>query len=501
MQIQHRTQTTPSFKTPFNATQSKLGRQVVDAIILGNSDKESKVRQFMRVTLCGAGVLISFGSLFPNMKVALSLEGVYGTVTAIGVAVDFGILGSWGVISMVNKIFQKSISNTHNKNWIESMCKTSGMIAISVAGGISARLPTAGVALVVAPDIPLASRVPIAMLSVFGKSWTTSYSVYETLNYIEKTSKSISANQDYQKIIQIIQNNLEACFHFAQEESLLFTPETRRTIFPSFYNPSESDYMEMGTTRLSSIFHETISYSKDQNRPTTNSLNSIGWPKKGVEWLSSIAPALLLVQNTLLTKTAFDFFTPNYNMAKWLISGTLASTFTWAGFKYCTQTAGTLFERYITLGCSERPKTFGERFYPITTAILQLMTLIFSILPHGEIVTVAKYYVDPNTLSGLIFMEANFMASFLLIVNAFEDLFEGGLLHISESRWASPDIQEAVALYRKLGQIKQVIQNSHLPELSEMLDEIDTEDLKRLFKTPNISVREIKEAIKQYTDI
>lgn len=491
----YQTQTSTSSYYQKTLPHPTLGNYIYTVILLDKAPEEGKLRKCAKISFYSLGILLSYGSLFPNVKLALSLEKLYGLVTAFGVAFDFGTLGSWGFISMANKILAQPVSVNRKCNLLSTI-QTSVKVVLSIGAGWLSRIPSAGVVLVITPDISLASRVPLALLTILGRSWTTAYSLYETLNYLEGLGKSKCNSNDNESLIKVIKHNLESCIAVAQEESVKLSSLRRKELFSSVYQISEggSDH-ESGLKDVKNLFQQTISFVKDCDH--SNSVDDIvAIPKMAVKVIAVLPPVCLMIQNTLLTKTALDYFINSYDVPKWIFSAGVASTFSWVGIKYCTDSAAKICERFLTMFSSEKRTTFSEKFYPKTAFILQLMAITLSILPYGEVTAVAKYYASPSTWYGWIFIEANFLASFLLLVNAMEDLFiEAGVLRFSESQWAEPEVREAVKLFKKLRELKEVIQSSYLPEIRDLLKEIGPENIKKLLHDPTIDVEQIQKIL------
>jgi hypothetical protein len=487
-----------TIQTEFNeACCSDTGNAIIECIYKNNLPVQSRVKRIIKITINIFGAPLCFGSTAPHFYVAISLGGIKAVLVTGSVVINFGTLTYWGFICLVNKLLDTPLITRKEDIKLIGTLRKMFRFTLSLFLGMSTRLTSLGILFKMRDRIDRGLSpgeiVVSALLAVLFRSTTTSFSIYESLTYFEKSITDRLFTKKDEKILLIIQSNLASCLSTVANRTIKLTSEERKEQFSTLYEfDSENHSLIQNKKIINSLFIQVLEFSqktKNEPRPLKDLLYV---PKKIVEGISLIAPTALIIQNGLLTYDAINSLNSDNRVGNIAYAVFSALTFCWVGYKYCTSTAGYLFEKTATLLSPDREKSFGEEFYPKTTFILDLLSIILAALTHDEVTEVAKFYVDPKKWWGVVFMEANFAASFLLIVNAMKDLYESGLKKLSETARADPIVREAVILIRKLENLEEIIKLCYLPQLRELLTDMDEETLNGIAKESNVDFEIIK---------
>lgn len=481
---------------PLNNTPSdSLSSKIINEICQNKTQIQSKITKVFKYTAYCIYVPVCYASLLPNIQLALSLKGVYGAITAMGIGFNYGTFGTWGFVSITEKILDAPSTKNEKTGMCIHIAKLVVKVFLSFMGGVLTRMPSAGVALVVSPNIPIWLRLLTANLSIVRAS-TEIYSLYETLNYIEEKCSVNICVKDLKKTLNVLKENLSVCIDAASTNSIKLSYKNRKEMLALFTDNRNLGINIDNSKRINRIFEEITLHMSSQDA-VSNLLTPI---RKVAVLGSGVASTLLLVKNGFLTYSALDFLFPGNPIPNAVLSSISAVCFGWVSYKYCAQSADNLVQKMFTLCTNEGKKTFGETFYPITSIIGLLLRIAFSSLPYGEVTAITDYFVNPNTVVGTIFRQANFMAVFLLSVHAMEALFEAGIEKFSESSLADPKIQEAALLINKFSALKKIIQESALPELIEFLNDVGDENLRKILSNSSISLNDLSKILKQPKD-
>lgn len=400
--------------------------------------KESLPRKIARLGVVVIGGAASFVSLYPSMLIARP-ESAWAVLAA------FGPFGAWGYWKFAKAFFQFPQSNRHCLLVVHIV---DGVASISL--GIASRMPSAGVALKIAPGIPASQRLLWAFLGLVGTAGPEIFSTFEGVKkFISFLQYSCTSSQDIQALF-CVKKNLENYLN-RQMERIIEDDSSRG-----------EDLAPVGFERRRPMHLTSLESNKK------SSCQKIAHSVLGV--FTSAITVSYLSQNTIFSEFAIDDLLDIAAPERWILSALAACTLSYAAFKLNKQTACNLYDRATSCCGTRYQKTFGEKFYPIPTALIKLSLCgvgyeLYDMLKisSGTAISLDQWY-------GQLFAHANILALYLLIYNVIENLFiEPGIELFAEKYSADFQLKAIAHSYTQLKQLKNNITTADIEELAGVL--------------------------------
>ena len=340
-----------------------------------NLTTESTCRKICRLAFASFGATLSYATLIPSVLTANSFNPFPGArqISAAAVIITFGTFGASNYLDLSRILFRKPDSNEKRS----SIARTTKVI-LSILLGIASRLPGAGVALKIAPGIPNEWKLPLAIFGILGTCSPEIVSTYNTFDDFVKccchTENAGSSTHDKETIIRHLQN--------VKHQLLQLTDSERRVLIQHLNSMLES--FEGGEKKISEFFDPILNQHNYHVAPFTKKQ---GWPRKVVHILIGTATSLgtccSLIQNTVLTKLAFDYFIPNDAAWKWVPSTICALSIAHTTFKTSYVAARQCFDSAASFCESKSNTKFSEVFYPKIDWIISLFSAFWSFALFG----------------------------------------------------------------------------------------------------------------------
>lgn len=479
---------------------SEIGSQLVQIVYEDHLPPQSLLQRILKIGIKALGTIPCFLSTAPHFYVALLLDGVTKILTTLSIVINFGALTLWGFYCLVDKLLDTPLITQKEDIKLLGITAKIARFAFALFLGMSTRLTSLGIFFKLRDqpnsNLSVFEMVIGALLAILFRSTTTSFSMYESLTYGEKSIKDGLCTSSNEKLLRTIQANLSACIGEAADQTIELSPEERKEKFSTFFEfKQEGELAKDKKEILNELFNQTLTFAKENEHRRNSGSHLLYMPRKVVEVLSMVAPTALVIQNGLLTYDAVkNFLISTIASVAYAIFSAL--TFCWVGYKYCMLAAGDLFQKVFGLGCANQQKTFGETFYPKTVFAMDIMRIIMAAFTYAEVAKVAEFYADPKTWWGFVFIWANVLASFLLIINAMQDFYEASLRNLSETSLADPKAQEAAFLLRKLENLKQMVELCYASQVRQLLKDMDEDNLKKILGK-DISFNAVKEVLEQ----
>ncbi len=218
-----------------------IGKHLHNILSHNAPPSESQLRKVSRLALSLLGASASFVSLIPSVYTADEFQPFPGAgiLSSQAVVMNFGLFGAWGYYELFKIAFEKN--GKENRSTLKEKAAVVMRAFAACLQGFTSRLPSAGLALYVAPGIPSEWRPFWAVLGVLGTAGPESLSMYRTMLSIERIKKDSSVPLETQAIFKQIRSNLCQIVDIAMQQGIPLNQTSRSLRFPLLSGNSTDD--------------------------------------------------------------------------------------------------------------------------------------------------------------------------------------------------------------------------------------------------------------------
>lgn len=471
----------------------------IGQVIFEEEQQLSKAKKITRIALDVIWTGLSIAICYPPAEAALSFGNqgslaarIIGDISAIGCFIDWGSLTAWGGIELIHKVMRQrhpaeKVLTKHDVKIILQIIH----VFVSIILGVGSRSPAVTVALV------FTHSWRWAIFSALIEAGLPSFSTHQLLSKL--FSRRCCAKKDF-KLLQKVQQHTLLQISNGLERGLRLSVEERAKQFRILYLKECQPAVAPRGKQCIQLFRQIMEINEAHSDIDLKDYQWVMYPRMALKVIFALIGIGLLIQNGLLAETAID--TLSQKEALEILAITLAVVpMLWAVFTIPGQSAAHLFDLVTDLFRIPRENTsFSETFYPKTSRLLQLLALVISLLPYGEIVKIAEQYASFDTAYGSIFIVSNVVTLSLIITQSLIDHIDSGLKAVANSPIAASEIRHAMLLKRKLEKLKEVLSEISMPHFVQFIDQIEDKELKEYLINHALKDEELKQLIVEICD-
>lgn len=391
-------------------------------------------------------------------------DKVIRNISAAGSVLCVVPFSVWGWVKFFNELFKDS-SPEEQKIIAANMSQTmrAALVSSGLILGVTSQWALLGIEMNNMPAHPEWGFI-LGLLTIIADGGVPAYSTWLLLEGLNKFRQEYFNCGPKTPQLLAFKKGVEKTLRASIPLTLSWTPEERKRAFACVYQKSTAD----GAMRIQQLFEDAMALQKTL-KETQKETRWISWPRKVAQVTLPIVSSLFLYEMAQLTISSCkdtSFLDNPMGMSVAVAISTL--TWVWVTSTLPAKSLSSLWGKIVGLFTSSRYPTPAEVLYPTTHNVLSVLAAVVSVMPFGEIFTVADGVEDWDTTFGKILIPAANVTLMSFFFHSLLDGFEQALL-LYGKKWGSEEKKEAIAFKEKIESLVVALEQSGVPDFATLL--------------------------------